>query len=51
MLGALGARVEGTDRVDLVAEEVEPDRELGAGHEDVDDAAPAGERAGLLDEW
>ena len=40
-----GPWVEEPERVDLVAEELDPDGELGAGREDVDEAAAAGDLA------
>ncbi len=43
--GPLVGRVEPPDRVDLVAEEVDPDRKRLAGREDVDDPAAPGELA------
>ena len=48
---ALVGRVEGPQRVDLVPEELEPDRQRARRREHVDDAAPAGEltAAGHLD--
>jgi hypothetical protein len=42
--------VEGADAVDLVAEEVDPNRILGARRKEIEDAAPAGDRARLLDQ-
>ena len=42
---ALVGRVERPERVDLVAEELDPDRQLGRRREDVDDAAAPGELA------
>ncbi len=47
--GALVGGVEGAQRVDLVAEELDPDRERQRGREDVDDAAPTGELAPTRD--
>ena len=47
--GPLVGRVEPPDRVDLVAEEVDPDRERLAGREDVDDPAAPGELAAAGD--
>ncbi|MNK79247.1 hypothetical protein D3C87_989100 [compost metagenome] len=44
-LGALGARVEEADGVDLVAEEFEAGGAVALGREDVEDAAAAGEFA------
>jgi hypothetical protein len=44
---ALGVRIEAPGGVEDVAEEVEADRELRAGREDVDEPAPDGEVAGL----
>ena len=43
--GALIGRIERAQRVDLVPEELEPDRQRQGRREDVDDAAPAGELA------
>jgi hypothetical protein len=49
-VGAHGLEIELDDGVDFVAEEVEADGDaVGAGDEDVDDAAADGEVAGLLD--
>ena len=45
--GALGERVEGPHPVQFVAEEIEPQRLLGAGGEEIDDAAADGVLAGL----
>ncbi len=42
---ALVGRVEAAERVDLVAEELDPDRQARAGREDVDDPAAPGELA------
>ena len=47
--GPLVGRVEATERVDLVAKEVDPDRQRLAGREDVDDAAAPGELAATGD--
>ena len=47
--GCLGDRIEGADRVDLVAEEIQPHRFAGAGRPDVDDAAARGELADAAD--
>jgi hypothetical protein len=47
--GALVRRVEGAQGVDLVAEELDPDRERGRRREDVDDAASTGELAAAGD--
>ncbi len=46
---ALGQRVEGADRLDRAAEEVEPQRLLAGGREDVQQAAADGVLAGLDD--
>ena len=46
---ALVGRVEGAQRVDLVAEELDPDRQLHRRREDVDDAAPPRELAATGD--
>ncbi len=45
----LVGRVEGPQRVDLVAEELDPDRQRGGRREDVDDPAPPGELAAAGD--
>jgi len=45
--GALGQRIEGADAFQVVAEQVEPERLLGAGREQVDDAAAHGVLAGF----
>ena len=45
---ALRERREGADRLDLVAEELDPERLAAGGREDVDDAAADGELAALL---
>ena len=47
---ALGLGVERPDRLDLVAEELDPDRVGGVGREDVEDAAAEAELAGDLDD-
>ncbi len=47
---ALGLRVEGADRLDVVAEELDPDRLGRVGGEDVEDAAAEAELAGDLDD-
>ena len=46
---ALRERREGADRLDLVAEELDPERLAAGRREDVDDAAADGELAALLD--
>ena len=47
--GALGDRIEEADRLDQVAQQLEPDRVAVQRREDVDDAAAHGEGAGVLD--
>ena len=47
--GSLVCRVEGAERVDLVAEELDPDRQRQRRREDVDDAAAAGGLAAARD--
>ncbi len=46
---ALAHRIEGADRLQRVAEQVEPQRLGGAGREEIDQAAAHGELAGLHD--
>src|SRR5262249_3516447 len=46
---ALGEGREGADLLDLVAEELDPERLASGCREDVDEAAPDGELAALLD--
>ena len=46
---ALGERREGADRLDLVAEELDPERLAAGRREDVDEPAADGELAALLD--
>jgi len=43
----LAGGLEDPDGVDLVAEEIEPERIFGAAGEDIDDAAALGEFAGF----
>ena len=47
--GSLVGRVEGAERVDLVAEELDPDRQRGGWREDVDDSTAPGELAAAGD--
>ena len=48
LLRALRHRVERAERLDVVAEELDPDRGVRGSRVDVDDAAAPGERAGLV---